>query len=136
MFFSKYIYLCSKYKVHPLHVASECDFNESIIYDWKNKFKEGKNIYPSTDILLRLSKYFKVSVDYLLDNEPKLDLNEAKKKFLYLKKKDDIYSLVSDEPFIINNKEAKIIKAYRSNPQKQKLVDDILDIKAKKDDSK
>lgn len=117
MFFYKYINLCCKYKTSPLQVASECDFNESIVIDWKNKFEQGENIYPSADVLLKLSKYFKVSVDYLLDNEPSLDLSVEKNTFLFLKKKGDTYSLVLDEPFIITNKETEIIKAYRSNPQ-------------------
>lgn len=134
MFYSIFIYLCSKYKIPPLKVATECDFNQSIVLDWKNKFEKGEDVNLSADILLKLSKYFEVSVDYLLENEPRLDLSLAKNKFLFLEKKGDIYSLISDEPFIINNKEVEIIKAYRSNPNKQKTIDDILNIK--KDDSK
>ena len=66
MFWNVYSSLCSSNDTSPSAVAIAIGLSNSIATKWKN------GAYPSGDILVKLSEYFNVSVDYLLglDTEP------------------------------------------------------------------
>lgn len=60
MFWNVYSSLCSSNDTSPSAVAIAIGLSNSIATKWKN------GAYPSGDILVKLSEYFNVSVDYLL----------------------------------------------------------------------
>ena len=70
MFYARYVDLCDKNKVSPSRVAIDCNFNKGSVSVWKKKYEAGEDVKPSSDILLKLSDYFGVSVDYLLGQYP------------------------------------------------------------------
>ena len=65
MFYTKYEELCKAKGVSPSKAADEMNINRASVTQWKNT----PDIVPSGAILLKVSKYFNVSVDYLLGNE-------------------------------------------------------------------
>lgn len=66
MFYDRFIQICDERNVTPSQVALKCGFNKSSVTNWK------KNGYaPRQEILIKISNYFNVSVDYLLGNEEK-----------------------------------------------------------------
>lgn len=67
MFYTKYEELCKAKGVSPSKAADEMNINRASVTQWKNT----PDIVPSGAILLKVSKYFNVSVDYLLGNETK-----------------------------------------------------------------
>lgn len=88
MFWNVYSSLCSSNDTSPSAVAIAIGLSNSIATKWKN------GAYPSGDILVKLSEYFNVSVDYLLglDTEPnrKIQLSEDKQRLLKM------YDLLTD----------------------------------------
>lgn len=83
MFYTKYEELCKAKGVSPSKAADEMNINRASVTQWKNT----PDIVPSGAILLKVSKYFNVSVDYLLGNEtkgtPATDSDEALMFALY-----------------------------------------------------
>ena len=65
MFYDKYIKLCEGKGISPSKAAEEIGFHKSSITNWKNN-----GYTPRREILVKLSDYFGVSVDYLLGAEP------------------------------------------------------------------
>lgn len=61
MFWDRFSGLCSEKNMRPGKVASLIGLSNSITTKWKNT-----NAIPNGDILIRISEYFDVTVDYLL----------------------------------------------------------------------
>lgn len=66
MFYERYTSLCDNKEVAPSKVAIECGFNKGSVSVWKRKYQEGKDVKPSSEILIKLADYFDVSTDFLL----------------------------------------------------------------------
>lgn len=60
MFYTRLIEVCDKHMVKPTPLMKELGFSAGNIKRWQN----GATV--NSDILIALSKYFEVSVDYLL----------------------------------------------------------------------
>ena len=56
--------LCERRNVTPYRVAKECGFSGVSLSDWKS----GKSS-PNADKLLKMSRYFGVSMEYLMTGE-------------------------------------------------------------------
>lgn len=87
MFWNIYSSLCSSNDTSPSAVAIAIGLSNSIATKWKN------GAYPSGDILVKLSEYFNVSVDYLLtgkENYSHQELSEDKQELL------DLYNCLSE----------------------------------------
>lgn len=50
-------------KLTQLHLSKELGVHESTVSNWEHGFRE-----PNLDMLIMISKYFDVSIDYLLSN--------------------------------------------------------------------
>lgn len=73
----KLIYLRKKNKLKQKELAK----NLNIAYTTYNAY-ETKDITPPVEILIRIAKYFNVSVDYLLGVENETSVNELDKELL------------------------------------------------------
>ena len=62
MFCDVFVELMKKNGTNPLRVAKAIGVPKSIVYEWKNGERE-----PSVENVLKLSKLFGVSVEYLMD---------------------------------------------------------------------
>lgn len=71
MFYDRYVFLCQLSGKSPSRVAIEAGINKGSASVWKKKYEMGEFILPSSESLLALSKYFNVSIDYLLGNDDK-----------------------------------------------------------------
>ena len=63
MFFDKYSELCKKKGKTPTGVAIELNVSRATVNYWK------KGNAPKKDTLIKIAKYFDVSVEYLVGNE-------------------------------------------------------------------
>lgn len=63
-------------------LATELGINKSRIGMWENN-----GTVPRDDILIKLSKYFNVSIDYLLGNEKMEDKEPDSERLQYLDRK-------------------------------------------------
>ncbi len=59
--------------ISQVDLASELGITKQCVSNWEND-----NILPSIEMLVKISKYFKVSTDYLLglDNKKTIDVSE------------------------------------------------------------
>ena len=59
--------------ISQVELASELGITKQCVSNWEND-----NILPSIEMLVKISKYFKVSTDYLLglDNKKTIDVSE------------------------------------------------------------
>lgn len=89
--------LCAEQKISKRTLEKEAGLSSGSTSKWKNKL-------PGQASLIKLSKYFNVSTDYLIG--------------------------VENEPItiILSAHEQKVIEAYRTNPQKQEVVDVLLGV--------
>lgn len=77
MFYSQLIALCEKEGVKPTPLIKSLGFSAGNIKRWEN----GATV--NSDILLAVSKHFKVSIDYLLTGEEtEMHLTETEKKII------------------------------------------------------
>lgn len=95
MFYERYLGLCKKKNVSPSKAAVECRFNKGSVSVWKKKYENGEDVKPTLEILMKISNYFDVSVDYLLGKEPTarphtVDKDTALKYALFGNNSDDI----------------------------------------------
>ena len=60
MFYDRLIRLCTEKNIKITTVLKECEINTAYTKHWK----EGKN--PNIEHLIKLRRYFNVSIDYLL----------------------------------------------------------------------
>ena len=66
MFYDVFCELCKQRGLTPSGAAGKIGFNRASITVWKNTGKA-----PKQEILLKISDYFQVSTDYLLETDPK-----------------------------------------------------------------
>lgn len=67
MFYERFIGLCEESGIKPSKVAIDCSFNKGSVSVWKKKYDNGLDVHPTAEILNKISNYFNVSVDYLLE---------------------------------------------------------------------
>lgn len=84
MFSKKIKNLRKNKKMSQLALAEICNVAQQTVYKWEHGIA-----YPNIDTLKKLSQFFDVSIDYLLDNEVSntqkvLILSEEQSKFLQL----------------------------------------------------
>ena len=77
MFYDIFLQLCEKNGTKPTPVAEAIGVNRSTATKWK------KGAIPSGDTLQKLSDYFGVSVDYLLNEETKKSPAVAEDKITF-----------------------------------------------------
>lgn len=65
MFYNKFVALCSQKGVSPSKAAIEAGISKSLVTKWRTNNIET----PSPDILIKLSKYFGLTVGELLGEE-------------------------------------------------------------------
>lgn len=68
VFYERFIRLCEESGIKPSKVAIDCSFNKGSVSVWKKKYDNGLDVHPTAEILNKISRYFSVSVDYLLGN--------------------------------------------------------------------
>ena len=61
------------FNISQVTLAKELGVSKQCVSNWEND-----NILPSIDMLIKISKYFNVSTDYLLGLEPKKTLDVSK----------------------------------------------------------
>ena len=62
--------LRDSYNINQVELAKELGVTKQCVSNWEND-----NILPSIEMLIKLSKYFNVSTDYLLGLSSKLTIN-------------------------------------------------------------
>lgn len=62
MFYDTFSFLCKQRDISPSKAATEAGISKSLVTKWKNN---GTDV-PSPDVLMKLSRYFGVTPDYLL----------------------------------------------------------------------
>lgn len=67
MFYDKFVTLCTQKGIAPSRAAEEAGFSKSLVSKWKSNDADT----PSTEVLVKISDYFGVSVAYLLGEEEK-----------------------------------------------------------------
>ena len=71
MFWERFYSLCLRMGKKPNPVGKEIGLSSGIISKWK------AGGIPNGETLMRLSKYFNVSVDYLLGMSPTIEIKET-----------------------------------------------------------
>lgn len=84
-------------------IAQLLNLKERTYKSYENNERE-----PDSKILIKIADLFDVSIDYLLDF--------------------DVKAIQNDNALNLSNKEAHLIRAYRSKPDMQKAVDILLGI--------
>ena len=77
--------IMKKYEISAYKLSSELGISQGNISDWKN----GKS-RPTIPALLKLSEYFGVSIDYLLDNPVTQNIQNSEEKVSYIAEKTGI----------------------------------------------
>ena len=108
MFFTKYNELCKAKGVTPSKAADEMGINRASVTQWKNT----PDIIPSGAILLKVSKYFDVSIDSLLGEtscavKAKKEISDDDIKFALF---GDVATKIPDEKLQEVKKFAQFIK--------------------------
>lgn len=67
MFYDRFILLCKEKGVKPAQVAASTGINKGSFSVWKKKAMEGIDVEPTSENLKKISVYFNVSTDYLLE---------------------------------------------------------------------
>lgn len=62
-FITRFKQILERKKITAYRVAKDCNIGESAISKWK------RGIYPKTETLITLAKYFSCSIDYLVGRE-------------------------------------------------------------------
>lgn len=63
MFWDQFIKLCDDNHTRPNPVAKALGYSSGVVTKWKN------GSLPQTEALIKISQYFKVSLDYLINGE-------------------------------------------------------------------
>ena len=64
-FYESYIQLCQERGLKPTPAAEAAGLPKSIVSKWKSKPES----FPNTQTLRKLCDYFRVDIDYFLDND-------------------------------------------------------------------
>jgi transcriptional regulator with XRE-family HTH domain len=67
VFYDKFVQLCHKHGVSPTRAALDANISKSLVTKWKTLKIET----PSPDVLIKLSKYFGITVAELLGEQNK-----------------------------------------------------------------
>lgn len=109
MFWNNFVSLCNNSGKSPNAVAKELSLSSGSVTSWKN----GRVPHHST--LLKIAAFFNVTVDYLIGEAsfsaptPKLEPKAG-------------------TAFFLTAQEAKVLTAYRSQPEMQPAVDKLLGV--------
>lgn len=82
MFYDKFVALSQRKGMSPSAVAIDAGISKSLVSKWKNN----PITVPSMDVLRKLSKYFNVSIEYLLEMDVQSQIDSATYKINALKK--------------------------------------------------
>ena len=63
MFWNQFTKLCNERNIKPNPLGRELGFSSGVVTKWK------QGSYPNTETLMKLAKYFDVSIDYLVFGE-------------------------------------------------------------------
>lgn len=77
MFWDRFYSLCQRNGMKPNPVGKEIGLSSGIISKWKN------GGVPTGETLIKLSKYFNVSVDYLLGISPVVEVKDTRLEPFY-----------------------------------------------------
>ena len=104
MFWDRFIYYCNSKNVTPNNVTKAIGMNNSATTDWKN------GSTPRDTTLKKIADYFGIPVSALKGDAPY----------------DTVKNISLTTP--ANEKESKVLFAYRSQPEMQPAVDKLLGI--------
>ncbi len=96
-FWNRFYDLCLKNGIKPNTVAKELGFSNAVCTQWK----QGKQ-KPSAERLLKLSDYFGVSVDYLLNGSPEPAVVVSDNVMNNINGDNNINVTLSDDEQILN----------------------------------
>lgn len=66
MFYDNFLLACKEKNVSPSKAGQDCGISKATVSHWKTR-----GYTPRNDVIVKLSEYFGVSVDFLLGNEKK-----------------------------------------------------------------
>ena len=69
MFIDEFLALCEKKEDTPSSAAKNAGFSRSLVSKWKNAAEKGVDVTPSVDVLMKICKYFNVSITELVGTE-------------------------------------------------------------------
>ena len=104
MFYDTYVELSKQKGLSPSGAADAIGINRATVTNWK---KNGSK--PSGDILDKVSKFFNVTVDYLLTGEQK--------------------KAPSEEGATLSDEESAVIQAYRESQEVRQAIDAVVKLK-------
>ena len=91
MFYDIFVDLCRKKGVKPSNAAEDCGLNRSSVTSWKKK-----GYTPRGEALNAIAAYFDVTVDYLLEKEPKDPALTAREERDLSRRINEILNMMQD----------------------------------------
>lgn len=113
MFYERFEKLCKQKGVNPGRACTDMGFSRSLAAKWKNQ----KTKKPSADVLEKMSAYFGISINKILDETLVDELSESQKESPDLPKTeaddDDFVVLARHMQKIPEKERQRIIKNFR-----------------------
>lgn len=113
MFYERFEQLCKQKGVKPGKACTDMGFSRSLAAKWKNQ----KTKKPSADVLEKMSAYFGISINKILDETLVDELSESQKESPDLPKieaeDDDFVVLARHIQKIPEKERQRIIKNFR-----------------------